>query len=131
MLHDSSPERPLPAREVAKPAAATFQPMLAVRGPSHEHWLQYLVYIRGAVSALRFDDGDLTERMRNGFDTDAEALDAVRAWAETERQLAAAIELLRTAQARCTLAASRVGTRTARPAVAEQAKTRDSDPNRN
>jgi hypothetical protein len=49
--------------------------------------------------------------MRNGFDTDAEALDAVHAWAETERQLAAAIEILRTAQARCTLAASRVGTR--------------------
>jgi hypothetical protein len=85
--------------------------MLGARGPSHEHWLQYLVYIRGAVAALRFDDGDLTERMRNGFDTDAEALDAVHAWAETERQLAAAIEILRTAQARCTLAASRVGTR--------------------
>jgi hypothetical protein len=111
MLHDSSPERLPPGREAAKPAAPTFQPMLGARGPSHEHWLQYLVYIRGAVAALRFDDGDLTERMRNGFDTDAEALDAVHAWAETERQLAAAIEILRTAQARCTLAASRVGTR--------------------
>ena len=80
--------------------------MLEARGPSPEHWLQYLVYIRGAVAALRFSDGDLTERMRNGFDTDAEALGAVHAWAETERQLAAAIELLRTAQARCTLAAA-------------------------
>jgi hypothetical protein len=85
--------------------------MLDVRGPSHEHWLQYLVYIRGAVAALRFDDGDLTERMRNGFGTQAEALDAVRAWAETEQQLEAAIQLLRTAQARCSLAASRVGTK--------------------
>jgi hypothetical protein len=114
MLHDSSPERTLPGGQIAKPgaaSAATFQPMLDARGPTPEHWLQYLVYIRGAVAALRFGDGDLTERMRNGFDTDAEALDAVHAWAETERQLAAAIELLRTAQARCTLAASRVGTR--------------------
>ncbi len=126
MPHDSSPEYPMPGREAATLAAApapTFQPMVGTRGPSHEHWLQYLVYIRGAVAALRFDDGDLTERMRNGFDTDAEALDAVYAWAETERQLAAAIEILRTAQARCTLAASRVGTRIGRPAMAEQAKT--------
>jgi hypothetical protein len=112
MPHDSSPERALPGREAAKPAPATFQPMLGARGPSPEHWLQYLVYIRGAVAALRFDDGDLTERMRNGFRTDAEALDAIHAWAETERQLTAAIEILRTAQARCILAASRVGTRT-------------------
>jgi hypothetical protein len=116
MLHDSSPERRPSGRDAAKPAAATFKPMLGALGPSQEHWLQYLVYIRGAVAALRFNDGDLTERMRNGFDTDAEALDSVHAWAETERQLAAAIELLRTAQARCTLAASRVGTRTGRPA---------------
>ena len=117
MLHDSSPERPPPGREVAKPAAAsaaTFQPMLGDRGPSHEHWLQYLVYIRGAVAALRFDDGDLTDRMRRGFDTDAEALESVHAWAETENQLAAAIEILRAAQARCTLAASRVGARIGR-----------------
>ena len=49
--------------------------------------------------------------MRTGFDTDAEALDFVHAWAETEHQLMATIELLRTAQARCTLAASRIGTR--------------------
>jgi hypothetical protein len=102
--------------------------MLEARGPSPEHWLQYLVYIRGAVAALRFSDGDLTERMRNGFDTDAEALDAVHAWADTEHQLAAAIELLRTAQARCTLAASRVGSRTA---VEQAATPRDSDPNIN
>src|SRR5438477_9637966 len=99
MAPDSSPEYPLPGRRRngAKPAAA-FQPMLGARGPSHEHWLQYLVYIRGAVAAPRFNDGDLTERIRNGFDTDAEALASVRAWAETERQLAAAIELLRAAQ---------------------------------
>ncbi|HUL09132.1 MAG TPA: hypothetical protein VLV76_22565 [Candidatus Acidoferrum sp.] len=112
MPHDSSPERPAPGHPASKPApvsAAAFQPMLDVRGPSHEHWLQYLVNIRGAVAALRFNDGDLTERMRNGFDTSAEALDAVHAWAETERQLEAAIGLLRTAQARCTLAVSRVG----------------------
>jgi hypothetical protein len=115
----------MPGREAATLAAApalTFQPMVGARGPSHEHWLQYLVYIRGAEAALRFDDGDLTDRMRNGFDTDAEALDAVHAWAETERQLAAAIELLRTAQARCTLAASRVGTRIGRQTGAVQAK---------
>ena len=99
---------------LAPAPAPAFQPMLGARGPSHEHWLQYLVYVRGAVAALRFDDGDLTERMRNGFDTDAEALEAVHAWAETERQLAAAIDLLRMAQARCTLAASRVGTRIGR-----------------
>lgn len=126
MLHDSSSERPLLGRDAAKPAtapAATFQPMLGARGPSHEHWLQYLVYIRGAEAALRFDDGALTERMRTGFDTDAEALDAVYAWAETERQLTAAIEILRTAQARCTLAASRVGTRIGRRTGAAQAKT--------
>lgn len=125
MPHDSSPEYPMPGRDAATLAAApapAFQPMLGARGPSHEHWLQYLVYIRGAVAALRFDDGDLTERMRNGFDTDAEALDAVHAWAETERQLAAAIELLRMAQARCTLAASRVGTRIGRRTGAMQAK---------
>jgi len=114
MLRDSSPESTLPGHDAAKPtpvSAPAFQAMLEVRGPSHEHWLQYLVYIRGAVAALRFDDGDLTERMRNGFNTRAEALDAVHAWAETERQLEAAIQLLRTAQARCSLAASRVGTK--------------------
>ena len=130
-----SPERLLSGRDAAKPAAvaaATFKPMLGARSPSQEHWLQYLVYIRGAVAALRFGDGDLTERMRNGFDTDAEALDSVRAWAETERQLAAAIELLRAAQERCTLAASRVGTRAARPAAVEETKTLlDSEPHRN
>ena len=111
----SSPEMPPIGREaatLAATAALTFEPM--VGGPSHEHWLQYLVYIRGAVAALRFDDGDLTERMRHGFDTDAEALESVHAWAETERRLAAAIEILRTAQTRCTLAASRIGTRSAR-----------------
>ena len=127
MAFNSSPECLMSGRDAAKPAAvpaATFKPMLGARGPSHEHWLQYLVYIRGAVAALRFNDGDLTERMRNGFDTDAEALDSVHAWAETEQQLAAAIELLRAAQERCTLSASRVGTRIARPAVAEQAKVR-------
>lgn len=107
MPHDSSLERPAPGRDANKPPSSAFQPMLDVRGPSHEHWLQYLVNIRGAVAALRFNDGDLTERMRNGFDTSAEALDAVHAWAETERQLEAAIGLLRTAQVRCTLAASR------------------------
>ena len=113
----SSPEKPPVGREAATLAAAaalTFKPMVGAGGPSHEHWLQYLVYIRGAVAALRFDDGDLTERMRHGFDTDAEALESVHAWAETERQLAAAIEILRTAQTRCTLAASRIGTRAAR-----------------
>ena len=125
MPHDSSPAYPMPGRDavtLAAAAAPAFQPMLGARGPSHEHWLQYLVYVRGAVAALRFDDGDLTERMRNGFDTDAEALEAVHAWAETERQLAAAIDLLRMAQARCTLAASRVGTRTGRRTGAAQAK---------
>jgi hypothetical protein len=84
--------------------------------------MQYLVYIRGAVLALGFNDGDLTERMRRGYDTDAEALEAVHAWAETERQLAAAIHILRTAQARCTLAGSRVGMRTGRRGGAEKAK---------
>ncbi len=125
MPHDSSPEYPMSGRDAAMLAAAPapiFQPMVVARGPGHEHWLQYLVYIRGAVAALRFDDGDLTERMRNGFDTDEEALEAVHAWAETERQLAAAIEILRTAQARCTLAVSRVGTRIARQNGAVQAK---------
>jgi hypothetical protein len=114
MLRDSSPERPLSGHDTENPTPArapAFPAMLDVRGPSHEHWLQYLVYIRGAVAALRFDDGDLTERMRNGFGTQTEALDAVRAWAETEQQLEAAIQLLRTAQARCSLAASRVGTK--------------------
>ena len=110
----SSPEKPPIGREAANLAAVaalTFEPMVGAGGPSHEHWLQYLIDIRGAVAALRFDDADLTERMRRGFDTDAEALESVHAWAETERQLAAAIEILRTAQTRCTLAASRVGTR--------------------
>jgi hypothetical protein len=135
-MHPDSPSKSsLPGGGAAKGMATpmtTFKPMLGAHGPSQEHWLQYLVYIRGAVSALRFNDGDLTERMRTGFDTDAEALDAVHAWAETERQLAAAIELLRTAQARCILAASRVGTRIVRPAVVEQATALlDSDPNRN
>ena len=113
----SSPEKPPVGREAATlavAAALTFEPMVGAGGPSHEHWLQYLVYIRGAVAALRFDDGDLTERMRHGFDSHAEALESVHAWAETERQLAAAIEILRTAQRRCTLAASRIGTRAAR-----------------
>ena len=112
----SSPEKPPVGREgatLAVAAALTFEPMVGAGGPSHEHWLQYLVYIRGAVAALRFDDGDLAERMRHGFDTHAEALESVHAWAETERQLAAAIEILRTAQRRCTLAASRIGTRAA------------------
>ena len=117
MLTDSASNRLLPGDGAAKRAATpatTFKPMLGAHGPSHDEWLQYLVYIRGAVAALRFDDGDLTERMRHGFDTDAEALESVHAWAETERQLAAAIEILRTAQTRCTLAASRIGTRAAR-----------------
>lgn len=121
MLPDSASDRLLPGDGAAKRAAApatTFKPMLGAHGPSHEEWLQYLVYIRGAAAALRFGDVDLTERMRTGFDTDAEALDAVHAWAETERQLAATIELLRAAQARCLLAASRVGTRAGRAAVA-------------
>jgi hypothetical protein len=135
MHPDSASESSLPGGGAAKRTATpitTFKPMLGARGPSHEHWLQYLVYIRGAVAALRFNDGDLTERMRTGFDTDAEALDAVHAWAETERQLTAAIELLRTAQARCTLAASRVGTRTGRLVVTEQTSgLRDSDSNGN
>ena len=112
----SSPEKPPVGREAATlavAAALTFEPMGGAGGPSHELWLQYLVYIRGAVAALRFDDGDLAERMRHGFDTHAEALESVHAWAETERQLAAAIEILRTAQRRCTLAASRIGTRAA------------------
>ena len=76
----SSPEKPPIGREAANLAAAaalTFEPMVGAGGPSHEHWLQYLVYIRGAVAALRFDDGDLTERMRHGFDTHAEALESV------------------------------------------------------
>jgi hypothetical protein len=139
MALDSSPQRRHPGRIVTAPPttpAANFQPMLEARGPSPEHWLQYLVYIRGAVAALRFSDGDLTERMRTGFDTDAEALDAVHAWAHTERQLAAAIELLQTAQARCTLAASRVGTRArfsaektdgSTPNVTPRAETNDTD----
>jgi hypothetical protein len=93
-----------------------FERVLGVAGPTYETWMQYLVYIRGAVLALAFSDGDLTERMRRGYDTDAEALEAVGAWAKTERELAAAIDILRTAQARCTLAASRVGPRTARRA---------------
>ena len=116
MPHVSSPEKPPVGREAATlavAAALTFEPMVGAGGPSHELWLQYLVYIRGAVAALRFDDGDLAERMRHGFDTHAEALESVHAWAETERQLAAAIEILRTAQRRCTLAASRIGTRAA------------------
>ena len=68
----SSPEKPPVGREAATlavAAALTFEPMVGAGGPSHEHWLQYLVYIRGAVAALRFDDGDLAERMRHGFDT--------------------------------------------------------------
>jgi hypothetical protein len=114
MLPDSASERPLSGDGAAKQAAmpaTTFKPLLGAHGPSHDQWLQYLVYIRGAAAALRFGDVDLTERMRTGFDTDAEALDSVHAWAETEHQLMATIELLRTAQARCTLAASRIGTR--------------------
>ena len=135
-MHSDSPsESSLSGGGAAKRMATpltTFKPMLGAHGPSHEHWLQYLVYIRGAVAALRFNDGDLTERMRTGFDTDAEALDSVHAWAETERQLAAAIELLRAAQARCTLAASRIGTRIPRRIAAEPAEALpDSDPHKN
>jgi hypothetical protein len=121
----SSLEKPPPGREAATLAAAaalTFEPMGGAVGPTHEHWLQYLIYIRGALAALRFDDGDLTERMRHGFDSDADALESVHAWAETERQLVAAVEILRTAQTRCTLAASRVGTRNGRQAGAAATK---------
>jgi hypothetical protein len=100
----------------------TFQAILGAAGPTYETWMQYLVYIRGAVLALGFNDGDLTERMRRGYDTDAEALEALHAWAETERQLTAAIDILRTARARCTLAGSRVGMRTSRRGGAEKAK---------
>jgi hypothetical protein len=125
MSHEASSEHPTLGGEAVELAAATpltFQPMVGVPGPTYEHWLQYLVYIRGAVAALKFDDRTLTERMHRGFDTDAEALDAVHAWAETERQLAAAIDILRTAQARCTLAAARVGTRIGRPPGTERAR---------
>jgi hypothetical protein len=115
MSHDSSLEHPMLDCEAARREGTpplTFQAMLGTAGPTYETWMQYLVYIRGAVLALGFNDGDLTERMRRGYDTDAEALEAVDAWAETERQLAAAIDILRTARARCTLAGSRVGVRT-------------------
>ena len=114
MTGDSSLDHPMLGCEPARPGAVrplAFQPMPGAAGPTYESWMQYLVYIRGAVLALGFNDADLTERMRRGYDTDAEALEAVHAWAETERRLAAAIDLLRTAQARCTLAASRVGAR--------------------
>ena len=117
MSHDSSAEDPMRDSEVGLLEGAqplTFQPMPGAAGPTYENWMQYLVYIRGAVLALGFNDGELTERMRRGYDTDAEALEAVHAWAETERQLTAAIDILRTAQTRCSLAASRVGMRTGR-----------------
>jgi hypothetical protein len=117
MSHDSSAENPMRDCAVALLGGApplTSQAMPSATGPTYESWMQYLVYIRGAVLALGFNDGELTERMRRGYDTDAEALEAVHAWAETERQLAAAIGILRTAQTRCSLAASRVGVRTGR-----------------
>ncbi len=111
----SSPEPPMLDREAAQLEAVpplAFQPLPSAAGPAYEHWMQYLVYIRGAVLALGFNDGELKERMRRGYDTDAEALEAVHAWAETEGQITAAIDILRTAQTRCSLAASQVGTRT-------------------
>lgn len=117
MTHDSSPAHAMIDCETARLEVAPpliVQPMPGAAGPTYESWMQYLVYIRGAVLALGFNEADLTERMRRGYDTDAEALEAVHAWAETERRLAEAIDLLRTAQARCTLAASRVGARTIR-----------------
>jgi hypothetical protein len=117
MSQGSSLEHPVLDCEAVRLEGAlplTFQPVPRPTGPTYENWMQYLVYIRGAVLALGFNDGDLTERMRRGYDTDADALEAVHAWAETERQLAAAIDILRTAQARCTLAGSRVGKRTGR-----------------
>jgi hypothetical protein len=125
MSQDSSLDDPMLDCEAARLEGApplTFQPLPGAAGPTYETWMQYLVYIRGAVLALGFNDGDLTERMRRGYDTDVEALEAVHAWAETERQLAAAIDILRTAQARCTLAGSRVGMRTGRRGGAEKAK---------
>ncbi|HET6222983.1 MAG TPA: hypothetical protein VFE11_12480 [Dongiaceae bacterium] len=102
--------------------ASTFKPMMTAAGPTDEHWHQHLIFIRGAKAALRFDDQALTERMRSGFDTDEDALDPIRAWALTERQLVAAIEILRAAQARCKLAISRVGTRAGDAARADKAK---------
>jgi hypothetical protein len=96
--------------------------MMTAAGPTDEHWHQHLIFIRGAKAALRFDDQALTERMRSGFDTDEDALDPIRAWALTERQLVAAIEILRAAQARCKLAISRVGTRAGDAAHADKAK---------
>jgi hypothetical protein len=125
MSHDASHEHPSARHEAAEPEGLpplAFRPTGGTPGPTDEHWLRYLVYIRGAVAALRFEDGDLTDRMRRGFDSGEQALDTVRAWAETERQLAAAIEILRAAQTRCTLAESRVGKRTARRVATEPPK---------
>jgi len=87
--------------------APTFKPVLGAAGPTDENWLLHLINIRGAVSALRFDDRELTERMRGGFVSVEAARDPIRAWADTEHELAAAIEILRTAQTRCNLAVSR------------------------
>jgi hypothetical protein len=125
MSSESYGDNPMPDRGGARleeVPASTFGPMTVSPGPTDEHWLRHLIFIRGARAALRFDDRALTERMRIGFDTDEDALDPIRAWALTERQLVAAIEILRTAQARCTLAVSRVGTRAGDAARADKAK---------
>jgi hypothetical protein len=125
MSSESYGDNPMPDRGSAKleeVSATTFGPMTVAPGPTDEHWLGHLIFIRGARAALRFDDRALTERMRIGFDTDEDALDPIRAWALTERQLLAAIDILRAAQARCTLAISRVGTRAGNPAGADKAK---------
>jgi hypothetical protein len=125
MPDESHGDNPTPDRGGAKleeVPAPIFGPMAVSPGPTDEHWLRHLIFIRGARAALRFDDRTLTERMRIGFDTDEDALDPIRAWALTERQLLAAIDILRAAQARCTLAISRVGTRTEDPAGADKAK---------
>ena len=89
------------------PEQPRFKPVLGAAGPTDENWLLHLINIRGAVSALRFDDRELTERMRGGFVSIEAARDPIRAWADTEHELAAAIEILRTAQSRCSLAVPR------------------------
>jgi hypothetical protein len=125
MPDESYSDNPMPDRGGAKLEglpARTFEAMKVTDGPTDEHWQRHLIFIRGAKAALRFDDRTLTERMRIGYDTDEDALDPIRAWALTERQLVAAIEILRAAQARCTLAISRVGTRAGDPAGADKAK---------
>jgi hypothetical protein len=125
MSNESHGDNPMPDRGGAKlegVPAPTFKPMMTAAGPTDEHWQRHLIFIRGARAALRFDDQALTERMRIGFDTDEDALDPIRAWALTERQLVATIEILRAAQARCKLAISRVGTRAGDAAEADKAK---------